>query len=110
MANTNNTTLITDDMLLQLRQRFPKHTHIARDIISKEDWEKLNKPCVWHVAEESAPYLALIDSAYDIATVFKQGQLLGANPLSWALAHVTTTSEVILLDMDFYEVPKMIWR
>ncbi len=96
----------------QFTVAMPHHTHILSSDASPElDWAAAGHPHIWTRAEISVhagkATEVWIDSGWGILAVVIDGKLVRHAPGS---AHEIILPDVVVLDKDYYNTTKYIWR
>lgn len=98
--------ILTAPKLKALRAALPDHSHRNRQTpLTVAAWVQLGSPYAWEFVGVLKSYTAFKDSGYSAIALFDKDELLGAT-------HGTeiTTPKVILLDKEYYGLPKYLWR
>jgi len=90
--------------LNQLKKIYSKHDHLFEKQISVEEWEKLNKPCIWWTVEIDGEYNVLLDIAHDRIALFKNDEYIDSSKVA------IISDNIVVLDKNYYPVKKYIWR
>lgn len=98
--------ILTAPKLKALRAALPDHPHRNRQTpLTVAAWEQLGRPYVWEFVGVLKSYTAFKDNGYGVMALFGKDELLGTTR-----GVILTTPKVVLLDKEYYNLPKYLWR
>lgn len=68
---------------------------------SEEPWNETHD---WVIVEESAEHVAWLDKGFGLVALTRDSELVGIG------ARCVTSEAAVLLDRDYFGVPKYIWK